>query len=34
MKKKQKFLLWRQKFMASLKNIGIESEEVSTAIFF
>lgn len=30
MKKKQKFSLWRQKFMASIHAIGLESEEVGT----
>jgi len=29
MKKRQKFSLWRQKFMACLSSLGVEIEEVS-----
>ena len=34
LKKRQKFSLWRQKFMASLQTIGLEIEEVSVLAYF
>jgi hypothetical protein len=29
-KKKQKFRLWRQKFMAGLRSVGLDIEEVNS----